>query len=253
MVPASDDLEVPFLTARWRNLVVVNYVVDPRTLAPLVPRGTELDFHGNATFLSLVGFLFEGARLAGWIPLGPLATFEEINLRFYVRRSAPQGTSRAVCFVREVVPHALVAWGARVLYQEPYVRCPTDHRWDLDDPRAPESGGRFSYAWESEGRRFEPAARTSGPLVALRPGSFEEFILDHPWGYTRLRDGGTREYRVSHPRWQHWGLERVDVSPGLAAFYPPELGEALTRPPHSAHVVAGSKVSVFRGRRIAMS
>ena len=32
-----------FLTAEWRNLLMINFEVDPAVVSPLVPRGTELD------------------------------------------------------------------------------------------------------------------------------------------------------------------------------------------------------------------
>ena len=53
-----------FLTAEWRYLAMLNYAVDPALLAPLVPRGTELDEFENKTYVSLVGFRFERTRLA---------------------------------------------------------------------------------------------------------------------------------------------------------------------------------------------
>jgi uncharacterized protein YqjF (DUF2071 family) len=40
----SVDSARVFLTAEWRHLVMLNYVVDPDLLKPLVPTGTELDF-----------------------------------------------------------------------------------------------------------------------------------------------------------------------------------------------------------------
>lgn len=242
----------PLLTACWRNLVVVNFAVDPRLVAPLVPAGTELDFHAGQTFLSLVGFRFERTRLAGRIPLWPCPSFEEVNLRFYVRRHTSEGVRRAVCFVREIVPCRTIAWGARLLYGEPYVARPMDHRWELEDPRSPESGGRFSYRWRDGGSWLELAARTNGPLLSMVPGSSEEFILDHHWGTTRPRGGLTREYRVAHPPWTYWKVEHVDVDPRCAAFYGAPLCEALTLPPHSALVALGSEVSVFPGRRIGV-
>ena len=44
---------------------MLNYTVDPRLLAPLVPLGTEIDFENGETFLSVVGFLFLDTRLLG--------------------------------------------------------------------------------------------------------------------------------------------------------------------------------------------
>ena len=52
----------PFLTANWRYLAMLNFAVDPKILAPHVPVGTELDFHNDKTYLSVVGFLFDHAK-----------------------------------------------------------------------------------------------------------------------------------------------------------------------------------------------
>ena len=62
---------------------MLNYTVDPRLLAPLVPLGTEIDFENGDTFLSVVGFLFLDTRLLG-LPIPLHRDFEEVNLRFYV-------------------------------------------------------------------------------------------------------------------------------------------------------------------------
>ena len=45
-----------FLTADWRNLVMLNYAVDPDLLQRLVPSGTQLDVFEGQTYVSLVGF-----------------------------------------------------------------------------------------------------------------------------------------------------------------------------------------------------
>jgi uncharacterized protein YqjF (DUF2071 family) len=73
-----------FLTANWRNLAMLNYVVDPRLIMPLVPAKTEIDFENCEAFLSVVGFLFLDTRLLG-LPIPLHRDFEEVNLRFYVR------------------------------------------------------------------------------------------------------------------------------------------------------------------------
>src|SRR5260370_35556963 len=77
----------PFLAANWRYLAMLNFVVDPKILAPLVPPETEIDFENEPTFLSVVGFLFLDARLLGF-PIRLHRDFEELNLRFYVRKKS---------------------------------------------------------------------------------------------------------------------------------------------------------------------
>ena len=80
-----------FLTADWRHLLMLNYSVNPALLQPFVPAGTELDQFDGKTYASLVGFEFNNTRLSG-IAIPFHRSFEEVNLRFYVRH---QGGSEA--------------------------------------------------------------------------------------------------------------------------------------------------------------
>ena len=54
-----------FLTAKWEDLIMANYEVDPSLLTSRVPAGTELDFHDGKCFVSLVGFMFRDTRVLG--------------------------------------------------------------------------------------------------------------------------------------------------------------------------------------------
>ena len=122
---ASDtNLPPVFLTASWINLVMLNYEVDPKTLAPFVPPGIELDAWQGRTLASIVGFEFADVRVLNRsIPFH--RDFEEMNQRFYVRRRTADGWRRGVV-VRELVPLPTVALLARVLYGEPYKALPMD-------------------------------------------------------------------------------------------------------------------------------
>src|SRR5512141_1748910 len=100
-----------FLTAEWNNLLMLNYAVDASLLEPFVPAGTELDAFDGKTYLSLVGFEFNRTRVLGFaVPFHQ--NFEEVNLRFYVRR----GSKRGVVFIRELVPRYAVAAIARWVF-----------------------------------------------------------------------------------------------------------------------------------------
>src|SRR3984893_18997803 len=95
----------PFLHANVRYLAMLNFVVDPTIIAPLVPPGTEIDFENGETFLSVVGFLFLDTCLLG-LPIPLHRDFEEVNLRFYVRKKSADTWRRGVVFVRELVPRS---------------------------------------------------------------------------------------------------------------------------------------------------
>lgn len=235
---------MPFLTATWKNLVVVNYEVEPELLAPYVPSGCELDTHEGKTFVSLVAFQFLDNAFLGVFPTIPVTDFEEANLRFYIKRVVDGETRRAVAFIKEVVPSSLIAGIARTLYNEPYERHPTEFRQD---------GDQLAYRWHVGGQTCEVAVRTETGLHALEEGSHEHFILEHYWGYTPQVDGWTCEYRVEHAPWRYQRVAECGVSPSVAAFYGDPFRSVLARTPVSAFVAEGSPISVsapkfFRGR-----
>ena len=119
---------IPFLSAAWKNLLVVNYELkEPALLTPWLPKGTELDSLDGKHYVSLVAFMFAKNKLFGLLPTFPFYNFEEVNLRFYIKREENGETKRAVAFVKEVVPSRVIAWTARRFYNEPYVRLPMDH------------------------------------------------------------------------------------------------------------------------------
>lgn len=237
----------PFLTAEWRQVVLVNYEVPPNVLQPLVPRGTELDAHRGRTFVSLVGFRFRNTRVLGWrIPLHE--HFDEVNLRFYVRREVAGELRRAVTFVREIVPRRAIAFIARALYNEPYVRMPM--RSEVRQSGAQPSL-HVRYEWRRRGQPHAMEIAAGGESALPEPQSDAEFITEHYWGYTRQADGGTIEYRVEHPTWRVRTATTVAVTGDMIALYGDELGPMLTGRPVSAFLADGSVVTVSRPLRIA--
>ena len=54
-----------FLTAKWNNLIMLNYEVDPDILKPHLPPFTELDLWEGKALVSMVGFLFRDTRVKG--------------------------------------------------------------------------------------------------------------------------------------------------------------------------------------------
>lgn len=237
----------PFLTARWRYLAMLNYEVPPEVLAPLVPAGTELDSWQGKTFASMVGFLFLDTRVRG-IAIPGHRDFEEVNLRFYVRRKAEDGWRRGVVFVKEIVPRFAIASTARLLYGEKYVSLPMRHAITGDPTR----GGLYvTYGWRVQGRWNGIGAVVGGTPEEAAPGSEEEFITEHYWGYSSLRGGGCVEYQVEHPRWRVWKLLRPVLDCDVAALYGRQFAAPLAGEPSSAFLADGSEVAVYPGRRVA--
>jgi uncharacterized protein YqjF (DUF2071 family) len=236
-----------FLTAAWRSLVMLNFEVEPHVLAPHVPKGTELDLWQDRALVSLVGFQFWNTCIHGWaVPCH--SSFDEVNLRFYVRRETPDGWRRGVVFLKEVVARPAVTLIARRVYNENYITRPVSH--DLQIPTNSEEEGHGRYRWGRAGEVLDMSLRVRGVAEPLVADSEAEFITEHYWGYTRQRDGTTLEYAVQHPQWKVWLALSAELRGDPAALYGAEFAEALRRPPCSAFLVDGSDVVMRRGVRI---
>lgn len=237
----------PFLTAGWRHLAMLNYEVDESALAGRVPAGTELDRWQGRLYASMVGFLFLDTRVLGLaIPFH--RDFEEVNLRFYVRRKADAGWRRGVVFVKEIVPKAAIALVARTLYGENYVALPMRHRLE----RAAAAGSAVvaaSYHWRFAGRQHSLSVSGAGEPSPPLPGGEAEFIAEHYWGYSAQR-GGTVEYEVSHPPWRVASVTTTALDCDVRRLYGDGFAEALAGRPTSAFLAEGSPVSVWHGSRL---
>jgi uncharacterized protein YqjF (DUF2071 family) len=228
---------------------MLNYEIDPAILFPLVPKGTELDSWNDKTFVSMVGFLFLNTRLMGLaVPFH--RNFEEINLRFYVRRKADDGWRRGVVFIKEIVPRLAIALTARWLYNENYVALPTgnDIRRSAINPANIES---VKYYWTFGNRDHFEEFVTRGAPSHFVEGSEEEFIAQHYWGYSTQKNGGTVEYRVDHPPWRVWQAQSCQLDCDVKRLYGTQFTEALNVKPVSAFLAEGSDVTVYKGRRVA--
>jgi hypothetical protein len=248
---ADDDEGVArraFLTATWRYLAMLNYEVAPEVLQPLIPAGTTLDLCAGRALVSIVGFRFCRTRVLG-VPVPFHRDFDEVNLRFYVRRELPGGeVRRGVAFVRELVPRTAIALVARLAYNEPYRAVPMRSTAPAEPTDSP---GRIAYEWRTAGRWQRVAVTAVSAPAVPPPGSEAAFIAEHYWGYTRQRDGGTVEYEVVHPPWRVWAAEAPELVADVRSLYGAAFERALAGPPASALLAAGSPVVVYRPRRLA--
>jgi uncharacterized protein YqjF (DUF2071 family) len=240
----SDETVKPFLTANWRYLAMLNYVVDPSIVTPLVPPGTELDFENGETFVSVVGFLFSDTRVLG-LPIPLHRNFEEVNLRFYVRKKSEDTWRRGVVFVRELVPRRAIATIARLFYGEPYLAVPMSHHIDHVDRTLD-----VEYSWKRDRKSESLRMSASGEPQNIPAGSHAEFITEHYWGYTIFR-GGCSEYRVEHPRWKIWNADTFELRADIAGLYGEQFVETLNAAPRSAFIAEGSPIQVLLRQQLA--
>ncbi len=221
---------------------MLNYTVDPALLEPAVPSGVELDQFQGKTYLSLVGFEFQRTRVRGLaVPFHE--NFEEVNLRFYVRR----GEKRGVVFLRELVPRRAVAAVARIAFNENYRATPMSHRIETDSDGEAVAA---EYSWGFAENRCSMRIETEGEGFLPPDGSLSQFITEHYWGYAAGRGGGCLEYEVEHPRWLARKAKTATFSGNADRFYGPRFAEVLASEPASAFLANGSPVTVFQAARL---
>jgi len=148
----------------------------PPGLRKYIPAGTELDSFDGRTYASVVGFQFRRTKLLGTIPIPFHTDFEEINLRFYVRRSKGGEARRGVVFITEIVPKRAIAFAARLFYNENYVRRPMAHRIFSRDYKV-----EVEYSWRTANQSCKLQAHASGTPSLPAEGSLEQFITEHHW------------------------------------------------------------------------
>ncbi len=244
--PKAVDANGVFLTAAWQHLAMLNYEVDPRLLSPFIPTGTELDCCNGETFISLVGFRFLQTKMFGLLPIPMHSNFDEVNLRFYVRRQMEGEIRRGVVFLRELVPRRAIAFVARTFYNENYLAVQMAH----EIQPVGDQNLAVAYRWRGGELWNEINLETTGNSELPREGSLEQFITEHYWGYAAQPGGGCVEYRVEHPSWRVWQSRQSAFAGDGEEFYGKEIAEVLRSKPQSAFLAEGSAVTVKRGRRL---
>lgn len=232
-----------FLTAEWRKLAMANYSVDPALLQRYLPYKTELDLWNDVCYVSLVGFMFINTRLLGFrIPFH--STFEEVNLRFYVRYKDVTGWKRGVVFIKEIVPKRALTFVANNIYKENYETMPMMHRWETDNHTL-----TIEYRWKlKEWNSLE--VQCTKDALAIAEGSEEEFITEHYWGYTKIGEQRTSEYGVEHPQWKVYPVKDYAIQVGFGNVYGKQFEFLKSETPASVFLAEGSEIVVREGLKI---
>jgi len=233
-----------FLTATWKNLIMANYVGDPDVLQNFLPAKTELDVFNGHVYVSLVGFMFMNTRLLGMkIPFH--INFEEVNLRFYVRYNDKGTWKRGTVFIKEIVPKPAISFIANAVYHENYCTKKMHHFFTEKENEL--SAG---YQWKHHNKWNRLEVVTEKTAVPMQPGSREEFIAAHYWGYSKYTDKISYEYNVQHPAWQVYDVKEYTIDCDFGSLYGEEFAGLQNLNPDSVFMAAGSDVSVLKKRII---
>jgi uncharacterized protein YqjF (DUF2071 family) len=232
-----------FLKANWENLIMANYAIDPLLLQPYLPNGVELDFYQNKTYVSLVGFMFKNTSLFG-IPIPFFGSFEEINLRFYVRKVDGRKIKKGVVFINETVPYKIVALLANKLFKEHYISIPTKSSINIG------ANKNIQYDWKSKGKWNSISVYSEAKKYKIEASTIEEFIFERYFGFTKLDESLTQEYQINHPNWMTNKIIRAEVKCDFENMYGKPFASLNDTIPDSILLAEGSSISVNWERQL---
>ena len=233
-----------FLKAEWKNLALFNYEVDSEILEKYLPAGTELDVWNNKCYVSLVGFMFKNTKVLGLkVPFH--VNFEEVNLRFYVKRFENGEWKRGVVFIKEIVPKKAITFIANTLYQEHYETQKMRHEI-LEN----ENSTTFKYQWKNDKKWNTIQLETKKNPAEIELNSEAEFITEHYFGYTKIDEETTFEYEVTHPRWEQLEVLSHKIDIDFENNYERDFEFLQNTKPTSVYLAKGSKITVKNKRKL---
>lgn len=225
-----------FLKAEWRKLAIINYEIDPDVLLPYLPKGTELDFYNDRCYVSLVGFMFLNTKLLG-LPIPFHRNFEEVNLRFYVKKQEKGAWKRGVVFIKEIVPKPALSLVANSIYKENYHTMPMKNQID-------ESGDELliRYSWKDKSWH---SIQIMAEAIAkpMEENSEFEFITEHYFGFTK-KENTTSEYEVCHPKWDCYTVKYHQLEIDFQKIYGSDFSFLNDQQPISVMLAEGSEIQV---------
>ena len=226
-----------FLRANWENLIMANYEMEPTALEPYLPKGVELDFYNNKTYVSLVGFMFKKTRLFG-VPIPFFGSFEEINLRFYVKKIEDGKIKKGVVFINETVPFKIVALLANKLYKEHYISIPTKNSIEITEHK------HIKYEWNINDKWNSITVKSDTNKYKIEQSTIEEFIFERYFGFTKISASSTQEYKIRHPKWMTHKILDRHIDCDFKSMYGDAFSGLNNQTPDSIILAEGSQVSV---------
>jgi len=226
-----------FLKASWENLIMANYVVEPALLMPYLPKGVELDFYQSQTYVSLVGFMFKNTSLFG-VPIPFFGSFEEINLRFYVRKMEGKKIKKGVVFINETVPFKIVALLANKLFKEHYISIPTKNTIKVEEKK------NIQYEWKRNRKWNSISVISNIEKNKIEAETIEEFIFERYFGFTKINNNLTQEYRINHAKWLTNKIIESEVKCDFENMYGKSFSTLNNTNPSSIILAEGSLISV---------
>jgi hypothetical protein len=175
-------------TQRWREVAFVHWEVDPASVAPLLPAGTEPDTLDGATYVGLVAFQMASVGVLRSPGIPYLGSFPETNVRLY---SVDPLGRRGIVFCSMDAARLLPVLAGRCAglpYRWSRMSvCGADRQWD--------------YTMRRHLGRPVVSSVTVEVGAAAEPSALDDFLTAR-WGLHFSRAGALWYWPTEHPAWR---------------------------------------------------
>ena len=236
----TPNTQKPLMKVAMREVVAANFLVPPDILKKHVPKGVELDYFGDETYVSLVCMVVGKLGLMG-IPFAPKSSY--LSLRFYVRRSNDPLRRRGTCSIRNYVSSSTAAWllGSKLEGDYQKLKMKKQNSGFLAKSSIPEA----VYQWKVDDHWNKLRIRGRSRIKNTGPKTKVGFILDHANVYRTIK-GKTCEFQVQRPAWKAWDVGQANFTCDVEQLFGKAFVKPLARRPASVFVSSGSEVTFFK-------
>src|SRR5690606_36890157 len=152
--------------------------------------------------------------------------YEEFNLRFYVTHQHGKEIRRGVVFLSEFVPNYGFTLMANVFAREKYRKYPMRHAIQANEEQV-----SAAYDFQVDGRWNSLSAVAEATEYKIIPGSLEDFIAEHYYGYNKRYGNRTLELQLKRPAWKYQKLLSFKVDCKFEDSIPRNLSPSFMKSP----------------------
>lgn len=234
------------LTGEWRKIIMANYVVDPSVLLPYLPAKTTVNLWSGNCYITLTAFTFDHVKIHG-IRVPFHQEVNKVNFRFYVKPEGAGQDRAGVVFIQELTGKPLLAWSANLFYKEHYRFMPMERSWTIHQ-RKPQQ--RIQYTWRNEGYEYFMKVKSGKAPLRVVSGTEEYFLMMQPYGYTGRGTPKPWQYRVEHPVWDMYTVDKYKVEVDFDALFGKQFRFLNNEVPQSVYLAEGSDIAIRMRQRL---
>lgn len=237
--PGSSNSAKPNFTARFSEMVLINFEVDARLLKKITPKGLEPDLYQGSGHVSLVAKKIRNLKCYGF----PLSRdFASVGLQLYVREPHQGGYRFGTFFLKHYVQRSIAAWMMSRLTNSEVLQMPMKvQNSKLPVNRPPD----IEYQWKIRDRWNDIRIRGRSRVKEIRKDSKIEFILRHSDRYV-VNEKGVWRSELQTPGWVIWDVAQAKFDCDVEYLFGEQFVKPMSRRPASVFLSRGNEVSLFK-------